>query len=68
MRLINMRIQWKKQAILIDNFNRGTLALCARVFHLNFMTNKNSNLSVIVHVFNEEKTLIQILNQIKYLK
>ena len=32
------------------------------------MTKKNINLSVIVPVFNEEKTLIQILNQIKYLE
>ena len=32
------------------------------------MTKKNTNLSVIVPVFNEEKTLIQILNQIKYLE
>ena len=32
------------------------------------MTKKNINLSVIVPLFNEEKTLIQILNQIKYLE
>ena len=32
------------------------------------MSEKNINLSVIVPVFNEEKTLIQILNQIKYLE
>ena len=32
------------------------------------MSKKNINLSVIVPIFNEEKTLIQILNQIKYLE
>ena len=32
------------------------------------MTKKKINLSVIVPVFNEEKTLIKILNQIKYLE
>ena len=32
------------------------------------MTNKNINLSVVVPVFNEEKTLVEILNQLKLLK
>ena len=32
------------------------------------MSEKNINLSVIVSVFSEEKTLIQILNKIKFLE